>query len=137
MALFAEYVGSPRRWSGWLNVARQWRAYSTITAASVIFLYVSYALPTMMGLLAYDRWWTVHGPWRLGDCNREPVIAGAPHGFYPVDVGEPATIHLVQFALNAISRAGLMEHNRREPGPCNHEREPLDGLVRPEADRSR
>jgi amino acid transporter len=48
--------------------------YSTITAVCVIFLYVSYALPTVMGLLAYDRWWTVHGPWRLGRWYRPLAI---------------------------------------------------------------
>jgi hypothetical protein len=23
-------------------------------------------LPTALGLVAYNRWWTEHGPWRLG-----------------------------------------------------------------------
>lgn len=49
-------------------------AYPTITAASVIFLYVSYALPTFLGLLAYNRWWTVHGPWQLGRWYRPLAI---------------------------------------------------------------
>jgi amino acid transporter len=40
--------------------------YSTITAACVIFLYVSYVLPTAIGVLAYQRWWTNFGPWQLG-----------------------------------------------------------------------
>jgi hypothetical protein len=40
--------------------------YSTITAACVIFLYVSYVVPTAIGMLAHGRWWTKFGPWQLG-----------------------------------------------------------------------
>src|SRR4029077_16251272 len=40
--------------------------YSTITAVCVIFLYVSYVLPTAAGLVAYGRTWTTFGPWQLG-----------------------------------------------------------------------
>ena len=40
--------------------------YTTITAVCVIFLYVSYVLPTAIGLVAYGRWWTEIGPWHLG-----------------------------------------------------------------------
>jgi amino acid transporter len=40
--------------------------YSTITAVCVIFLYVSYVLPTAAGLLAFGRTWTSFGPWQLG-----------------------------------------------------------------------
>lgn len=40
--------------------------YSTITAVCVIFLYISYAIPTALGLRAYGRTWTAMGPWDLG-----------------------------------------------------------------------
>src|SRR5580658_4162543 len=40
--------------------------YSTIAAVCVIFLYVSYVLPTAIGLVAYGRWWKEMGPWHLG-----------------------------------------------------------------------
>jgi amino acid transporter len=40
--------------------------YTTITAVCVIFLYVSYVVPTAIGLLAHGRWWTTFGPWTLG-----------------------------------------------------------------------
>lgn len=40
--------------------------YSTITAVCVIFLYISYVLPTAIGVIAYGRWWKEFGPWRLG-----------------------------------------------------------------------
>jgi amino acid transporter len=40
--------------------------YVTITAVCVIFLYVSYAIPIGLGLVAYNRWWTRMGPWQVG-----------------------------------------------------------------------
>ncbi|MFO0813601.1 MAG: amino acid permease [Gemmatales bacterium] len=40
--------------------------YSTITAVCVIFLYISYVLPTALGLVALGRTWTTLGPWQLG-----------------------------------------------------------------------
>jgi len=39
--------------------------YSTITGACTIFLYISYVIPTLLGLFAYGRSWTQMGPWRL------------------------------------------------------------------------
>ena len=48
--------------------------YSTITAVCVIFLYVSYVLPTALGLIAYRRTWTQMGPWDLGHWYR-PLAA--------------------------------------------------------------
>src|SRR5438445_7605980 len=40
--------------------------YSTITAVCVIFLYISYVIPTALGLVAYGKRWTAMGPWTLG-----------------------------------------------------------------------
>lgn len=40
--------------------------YATIAAVCVILLYVSYVLPTAIGLVAHGRWWTTFGPWTLG-----------------------------------------------------------------------
>jgi amino acid transporter len=42
------------------------KVYSTIAAVCVVFLYVSYVLPTAIGLVAHGRWWTEFGPWALG-----------------------------------------------------------------------
>ncbi len=41
-------------------------AYSTLTTACVIFLYLSYVMPTAAGLRAYGRRWTTFGPFDLG-----------------------------------------------------------------------
>jgi amino acid transporter len=41
-------------------------AYSTLTTACVILLYLSYAMPTLVGLRALGRTWTHFGPFQLG-----------------------------------------------------------------------
>lgn len=48
--------------------------YGTITAVCTIFLYVSYVLPTAIGLATYGRSWKRFGPWRLGAWYR-PLAA--------------------------------------------------------------
>jgi amino acid transporter len=40
--------------------------YSTLTAACVVFLYLSYVMPTVVGLRALGRTWTRMGPFDLG-----------------------------------------------------------------------
>ncbi len=40
--------------------------YSTITGACTIFLYISYVIPSALGLFAYGRSWTKMGPWSMG-----------------------------------------------------------------------
>jgi amino acid transporter len=41
-------------------------AYSTLTTACVILLYISYVMPTLVGLRALGRTWTHFGPFQLG-----------------------------------------------------------------------
>ena len=48
--------------------------YATIAAVAAIFLYISYVLPTALGLVAYGRRWTMMGPWNLGRWYR-PLAA--------------------------------------------------------------
>jgi len=40
--------------------------YSTITAACTSFMYISYVIPTTLGLFAFGRSWRQMGPWDLG-----------------------------------------------------------------------
>jgi len=55
--------------------------YSTLTTACVVFLYLSYVMPTAAGLFAFGRSWTVMGPWNLGGRLYRPLavlsVAGA------------------------------------------------------------
>jgi amino acid transporter len=41
-------------------------AYSTLTTACVIFLYISYVMPTAAGFFTYGKTWTKMGPFNLG-----------------------------------------------------------------------
>jgi amino acid transporter len=41
-------------------------AYTTLTAACVIFLYISYVMPTMVGMFAYGKSWKKMGPFDMG-----------------------------------------------------------------------
>ena len=41
-------------------------AYSTLTTACVIFLYISYVMPTLAGFLAFGKTWTRMGPFNVG-----------------------------------------------------------------------
>ena len=48
--------------------------YETMAAVAAILLYISYVLPTGLGLAAYGRRWTAMGPWNLGRWYR-PLAA--------------------------------------------------------------
>jgi amino acid transporter len=48
--------------------------YSTITAVCVIFLYVSYAMPTIMGIYNFRRTWVKMGPFDLGAWYRPIAV---------------------------------------------------------------
>ncbi len=48
--------------------------YTTITAVCTILLYISYVLPTALGLVAFGRWWAHLGPWHLGRWYRPLAV---------------------------------------------------------------
>jgi amino acid transporter len=48
--------------------------YEIMAASAAILLYISYVLPTALGLFAHGRTWTVMGPWDLGPWYR-PLAA--------------------------------------------------------------
>jgi amino acid transporter len=51
--------------------------YATITAICTIFLYISYVLPTALGVWASGRTWTRMGPWLLGPWYRPLAVISA------------------------------------------------------------
>ena len=48
--------------------------YETMAAVAAVLLYISYVLPTGLGLVAHGRRWTTMGPWHLGRWYR-PLAA--------------------------------------------------------------
>jgi amino acid transporter len=95
--------------------------YSTLTAVSVIFLYISYVLPVALGLAAYGRTWTTMGPWRLGRWYR-PVAAlclvGCGGAIF-IGVQPPNDLAL-RFTLGALAVTALVwfgYERRRFRGP--------------------
>ena len=48
--------------------------YTAVAAVCAILLYISYVLPTTMGLLAYGRSWTRMGPWHIGRWYRPLAV---------------------------------------------------------------
>jgi amino acid transporter len=49
-------------------------AYTTIVSVTVIFLFLSYGLPIIAGLFAYQKTWTKMGPWDLGPTFRVVAV---------------------------------------------------------------
>lgn len=61
--------------------------YSTITAVCVIFLYVSYVIPTALGFRAWGRTWTAMGPWSVGRLYRPLALIAVLFGAMLIVVG--------------------------------------------------
>ena len=51
--------------------------YTTIAAVCVIFLYISYVMPVIVGFFAWGRTWTRMGPWHLGRWYRPLALVAA------------------------------------------------------------
>jgi amino acid transporter len=52
-------------------------AYTTIVSVTVIFIFISYGLPVILGGFAYGRSWTHMGPWNMGPIYRLVAILTA------------------------------------------------------------
>ena len=95
--------------------------YTTITAVCVIFLYVSYVVPTAIGLLAHGRTWTAFGPWTLGVWFRPLAVVSvaACAGLIVIGVQPPNDqAAYVVAGMVALLTAGWFGHARRRfPGP--------------------
>ena len=61
--------------------------YTTIAAVCVIFLYLSYVLPSVAGVFAYGRTWTRMGPWQLGRWYRPLAVVSALFCAFLIVVG--------------------------------------------------
>ena len=61
--------------------------YVTIAAVCVIFLYLSYVLPSVAGFFAHGRSWTTMGPWQLGRWYRPLAVVSALFCVFLIVVG--------------------------------------------------
>jgi amino acid transporter len=95
--------------------------YSTITAVCVILLYISYVLPTALGLLAYGRSWTALGPWHLGRWYRPLAVLSVVGcgGLLVLGMAPPndSAIWTVAGLTLVLAGAWFGFERRRFPGP--------------------
>jgi len=95
--------------------------YLAITAVCVILLYVSYVMPTLSGLVAWNRSWTRMGPWTLGRWYRPLaaicILAGA--GLFVIGMQPPNEIVARLVPGFAVVLAGWWWAFKRHhfPGP--------------------
>jgi amino acid transporter len=47
--------------------------YSTVVSVTVIFLFISYGLPVILGYFAWGKRWTKMGPWNMGEAKYKLV----------------------------------------------------------------
>ena len=96
-------------------------AYATIVSVTVIFIFLSYGLPVILGLFAYGRSWTTMGPWDMGPAYRIvgvlAIIAIALIFFLGVQPPNQAALWItgVFLALTAVVWFGF--ERRRFKGP--------------------
>jgi amino acid transporter len=95
--------------------------YSTITAVCVIFLYVSYVLPTTIGVVAYRKWWSEMGPWQLGPWFRPLALASiiGCAGLIAIGMQPPneKAAYVVGATMLALVILWFAVAQRRFPGP--------------------
>jgi amino acid transporter len=95
--------------------------YTTITAVCVIFLYVSYVVPTAIGLAAHGRWWTAFGPWTLGRWFRPLAVVSVLGCLGLIVIGMQPPNDSAAYAVGGLAAAlavGWFARARRTfPGP--------------------
>ncbi len=95
--------------------------YTTIAATCVIFLYISYVLPTAAGFMAYDRRWTKMGPWQLGAWYRPLAIVAAVGCAFLIVIGmqppNQQAVWIVGGVLVLLGIAWFAFERRRFRGP--------------------
>lgn len=77
--------------------------YTTIAAACVIFLYISYVLPVAAGFFAHGRTWTRMGPWQLGRLYRPLAVVSALGCVFLIVIGmQPPNEQAVKIVGGAV-----------------------------------
>ncbi len=95
--------------------------YSTITAVCTIFLYISYVIPTVLGLMAYGRRWTTMGPWSLGRWYRPLAALSVVGCLLLIGVGmqppNDRSVWVVGTTGVLLTMGWFGSERRRFPGP--------------------
>lgn len=95
--------------------------YSTIITACTIFLYISYLIPTALGLCAYGRSWTKMGPWHLGVWYRPLAVICVVGGVILIGIGmtppNEKAIFLVAGMALTLTIVWFWRERWRFPGP--------------------
>jgi amino acid transporter len=95
--------------------------YATITAVCTLFLYISYVVPSVLGLWQYGRGWTRMGPWDLGGWYR-PLALLSVLGcglLFAIGVQPPneRALTVVGGTIAGLALVWLVWERRRFPGP--------------------
>ena len=87
----------------------------------VIFLYVSYVVPTGIGLVAHGRWWTAFGPWTLGAWFRPLAVVSVVGcvGLIVIGMQPPndQAVYAVGGMAVLLAVGWLVRARRTFPGP--------------------
>jgi ethanolamine ammonia-lyase small subunit/amino acid transporter len=111
--------------------------YSTITAVCTILLYISYVLPSVLGLVAYGRTWRQMGPWHLGKWYRPLAAVSALGCVGLIVIGMQPPNDKAQWIVGAaavVLAAGwwfIARH--RFAGPPTAAATPYDQLIAPQS----
>jgi amino acid transporter len=82
--------------------------YTTIAAICVIFLYISYVLPTAAGFIAHGRRWTKMGPWQLGAWYRPLAVVATGGCAFLIVIGmQPPNQQAVWIVGGVLLFAGI------------------------------
>jgi amino acid transporter len=95
--------------------------YSTIVSVTVILLFISYALPIILGFFAYGRSWTKMGPWSMGGLYRVVAFLVLLASIFIFFVGiQPPNDKALWFVLGFFALTAIVWfafENRRFEGP--------------------
>jgi len=95
--------------------------YTTIAAVCVIFLYISYVLPSAAGALAHGRTWTKMGPWHLGRWYRPLAVIAALGCLFLIVIGmqppNEQAVWIVGAAVLLLAFCWFAFEKRRFKGP--------------------
>jgi amino acid transporter len=95
--------------------------YSTIAAVCTIFLYLSYVIPTALGLFAWGRTWVAMGPWGLGRWYRPIALVAVLFCALLIVIGvQPPNDKALWIVLGSAAALGIgwfAVERRRFTGP--------------------